>query len=104
MAEVTGTIVLVIGPLHAFNVVRLNARAAIKRPTRNLLLCNPIKQKTNAAAETGIRGRVPRCAATVVLAATVRVAVAGAPVGVTDGEEKAHDNLAGSPVHPKDTA
>lgn len=90
--------------LQPLNAVSPRASTAMKSPNRSLRLRNPIAQKTNAAAATGISGSVPGRTATLVLAAIVRVAVADAPFVVTDEGEKAHDNPAGSPVHPKDTA
>jgi len=67
-------------------------------------LRNPIAQKKNAAVVIGTSGDIPRRIAMLVLAATMRVAFADVPPVLTDEGEKAHDNPAGSPEHPKDTA
>jgi len=80
------------------------ARLVKKTPRGNLRLRHPSAQMTNAKDVTGINGCVPEWAATLVIAATVRIAVAVDPFVVTGEGEKLHDSVAGSPVHPRETA
>jgi hypothetical protein len=104
MVEVDGASVLIARLPQPFNAAKPMARLEMKTTSRNLRLRHPSAQKANATAVAGTTGSVPGWAAMLVLAAMLRVVVAGFPPVVTDEEEKLHDNPAGSPVHPRDTA